>query len=80
MEDVAQWIRESRFGKVDDILQYVVTERILHQGKSIGRDLANKLGFLMARGVINTALQDAASMPVSSDDYTIVANRVEDKL
>lgn len=80
MEDVAQWIRKSRFGKVDDILQYVVTERILHQGKSISGDLTNKLGFLMARGVINTALQDAASMPVSPDDYAIVANHVEYKL
>ena len=34
----------------------------------------------MARGMIDAALQNAASMAVSPDDHAIVANRVEYEL
>lgn len=80
LEDVAQWIRKGRFGKVNDILQYVVAESILHQSKSIGGDLTDELSFLVARGMIDTSLQNAASMAMGSNNHAVVANCIEYEL
>jgi len=40
----------------------------------------DKLALLVARGVVNATLQDAAAMAMGSDDDTASANGIEDEL
>ena len=59
---------------------HIVTVRILDEGEGVKGDLVNKLHALMIGGVVNTALQDAASVSVSGDFDTVGSNGIVDEL
>lgn len=59
---------------------YVVTVRILNEGKRIIGDLIDELHALMIGRMVNTTLQDAASVSVSGNLDAIRSNRVVDEL
>ena len=59
---------------------HIVTVRILNEGEGIVCDLINELHALMIRRMINTTLQDAASVSVSGDFDTVGSNGIVDEL
>ena len=80
LEGVAKRVGEARFLEINNILKDVISKRILHQVKSTICDLAYELGFLDTSGMIDTALQNATTMTMSSDCNAIVANSIENEL
>ena len=59
---------------------HVVTVRILNEGERIEGDLVNELHALMIGRMINTTLQDAASVSVSGDFNTVSGDGIVDEL
>jgi len=59
---------------------HVVTVRILNEGECVESDLVNELHALMIGCVVNTTLQDAASVSVSGDFHTVGSNGIVDEL
>ena len=59
---------------------HVVTIRILNEGERVEGDLVNELHALMIGRMINTTLQDAASVSVSGDFDTVGSNGIVDEL
>lgn len=59
---------------------YIVAVWILDEGERIVRDLIHKLHPLVIRRVVDTPLEDAASMTVSRNFYTVCRDRVVDEL
>lgn len=59
---------------------HIVTVRILNEGEGIVCDLINELHALMIRRMINTTLQDAASVSVSGDFNTVSGDGIVDEL
>ena len=59
---------------------HVVTVRILNEGECVIGDLVNELHALMIGSVVDTTLQDAASVSVSGDFDTVGSNGVVDEL
>lgn len=80
MEAITQWVGKSRFGKVYNVLQHIISKRILDKREGIGGNLADELGFLVTRCVIDTTLQDAAAVTMSADNNAVGADSVEDEL
>jgi hypothetical protein len=66
--------------EVKDVLHHVVTERILDQVEAVCGDLANKVDLLEAGSVVNAALENTASVAVSSDCDAMLAYSIEDEL
>lgn len=79
-ESLAERLCEMRLRKIQDVLHNVVTKWILDQCESIGRNLSDQTSSLLARGVVNAALQDTASVSMGADNHTIGANCVIDEL
>lgn len=77
---MAQWVRKGGLGKVEDILHHIVPERVLDQGIGIRSDLADKMSLLIARCMIDTALENTTSVTVSANHNTMSPNRIEDEL
>ena len=71
---------EGRLIQVDDVLNNVVAEGVLHETEGILSDLGNQPHLLLARGVINASLKDAAAVAVSANLDATVADRAEDEL
>lgn len=67
-------------GERTDVLDNIVAKWIPNERESIDRDLSDQAGLLHTRRVINAALQNAASMPMSADGDTILSDRLEDEL
>jgi len=59
---------------------HVVTVRILDESKCVVGDLVNELHALMIGRMVNTTLQDAASVSVGSDFDTVGSNGIVDEL
>ena len=59
---------------------HVVTVRILNEGEGVVGDLVDELHALMIGRVVNTTLQDAASVSVSGDFDTIGSHSIIDEL
>jgi len=59
---------------------HIVTVRILNEGESVESDLVNELHALMIGRVVNTTLQNAASVSVSGDFNTVGCNGIVDEL
>jgi len=59
---------------------HIVTVRILDEGEGIEGDLVNELHALMIGRMVNTTLQDAASVSVSGDFDTVGSNSIVDEL
>jgi hypothetical protein len=56
------------------------TERILHEGQRIVRDLGDQLNALRLRCVIDASLENAAAVSVGSHFDTVGSDGVEDEL
>lgn len=74
------WLGETWLIEIDDVLNHVVSKRILHKDSSMLRDARNEPRFLIARGMIDAALQHTTTMAVSAHLDAVIANRIEDKL
>lgn len=59
---------------------HVVTVRILNEGERVIGDLIDELHALMVGRMVNTTLQDAASVSVSGDFNAIRSNGIVDEL
>ena len=59
---------------------HIVTVRVLDEGERIEGDLVNELHALMIGRMVNTTLQDAASVSVSGDFDTVGGNGIVDEL
>ena len=77
---MAEGIGEAGFLQVDDILQNIVSEWVLNQMICMLSDLADQLGLLTTRCMVNAALKHTAPMTVSADRDTMDAHRVKNEL
>lgn len=66
--------------EVKNVLNDVVTERILNQRKGVVSDLGHQLDSLSISGVIDAPLQDTASVSVGSDLDAVCGDGVVDEL
>jgi len=66
--------------EIEDVLNNVVSKRILDQNIGIVGDLANQPSFLITGGMIDTALKNAAAVAVGSHINTVSSNSIKDKL
>lgn len=73
-------VAEAVIVEVQNVLDHVVTIRILNKGERIIGDLVDELHALMIGRVVNTTLQDAASVSVRGNFYTIGCNSIVDEL
>ena len=73
-------INQSCFQSAEMKRTHVVTIRILNKGERIIGDFVNELHALMIRRVVDTTLQDAASVSVRGNFYTIGRNSIVDEL
>lgn len=80
MEADTQRRREARIVEVENVLDDVVAERVLHQVEAISSDLANKLHLLEAGGMVDAALENAAAMTVRADGDAVLADSIKDEL
>jgi len=80
LEHHDQRLGEDRLVEIEDVLDNVVSERILNQNISIVRDLSNEPSLLITRSVVNATLQDTATMTVGSDINAVGANSIKDEL
>ena len=79
-EDVTERVGEAGLLEVDNVLKDIVAERILNQMEGTVSDLADELGFLMASGVVYTALQHATAVTMGSNRNAIGANGIKNEL
>lgn len=75
-----QWLGEDWLIEVEDILHDIVAEWVLNQHKCGVGDLADQPGLLVAGGVVDTTLKDAAAMAVCADIDAVESDRIEDEL
>jgi hypothetical protein len=80
MEAQAEWAREGQLVQIENVLNNVVAERILHKLDAVGSDLANQVDLLVSRSVVDAALKDAAAVTMGADDDAVLSNRIEDEL
>lgn len=80
LEHVNQWLGEDWLIEVEDILHHIVAEWVLNQHKCGVGDLTDQPGLLIARGVVDTTLKNAAAMTVCADVDAVTSNRIEDEL
>jgi hypothetical protein len=66
--------------EIQDVLNDVVAEGILHKMKAVGSDLANEVDLLEAGSVVNAALQDTTAVAVRTNGDAVFAYRIEDEL
>lgn len=66
--------------EIDDVLNNVVSKWILHENSGVLSDARNEPVLLIARSVVDAALQDAASVAVSADFDAVVTDSVKDEL
>lgn len=79
-ELAADGLREVRLRQIQDILYDVVTKRVLDEGKSVGGDLLDQVGFLLARSVVDTTLQHTTAMAVGTDFDAVLADGIINEL
>ena len=73
-------INQSCFQLAEMKRTHVVTIRILNKGEGIIGDLVNELHALMIGRMVNTTLQNAASVSVRGNFNTIGRNSIVDEL
>lgn len=79
-ERLTERLTKLRLANVHDVLNHIVAKRILNQGVTVLRDGANNLCSLSARSVVDTALQNTASMTVSTNNDNIGTNSINNEL
>ena len=80
LEHVHQWLSKHRLVEVEDILHDIVAKRILNKNKCGVRYLANQPGFLVAGGVVDATLEDAAAVAVCADVDAVKSDGIENEL
>jgi len=73
-------VTEAVVVEVQNVLDDVVTIRILNEGERIIGDFVDELHALMIGRMVDTTLQDAASVSVSGNFDAIGSNSVVDEL
>jgi hypothetical protein len=73
-------VDEICLSKIQDVLNNIISKRILDKGESIAGNLSNETRTLLSGGMVNAALKDTASMAMSSDDNTVGTNSIVDEL
>lgn len=63
-----------------DILNDIISKRILDQGKRVTRDLGDQTSALLTWRVVDTALQNTTTMTVSANNNTVSANGIVNEL
>lgn len=71
---------EDRLIEIEDVLNDVVSERILDQNIGVIGDLANQPSLLITGSMIDAALENTAAMAVGSHIDTVGSNSVKDEL
>lgn len=66
--------------EIEDVLNDVVAERVLNERQGVVGDLGDELNTLRIGGVIDTPLQDATTVTVSSDLDAVSSNGVVNEL
>lgn len=66
--------------ELTNVLNHVVSIRILNKDVGIVSDLLDQLRLLGDRGVVDASLQHTAPMTMSSDSHTIGADGIVDEL
>lgn len=80
LETKAKRGREVGVVQIKNVLDNVVTKRILHKMEAVGGDLADEINLLEPRSVVDATLEDTTAVTVSSDNDTVLAYGVEDEL
>ncbi len=70
---------EALLVEVDDVLDHIVAERVLHKGDGMGSDTLNEPDLLSAIGVVDAALEDAAAVAMSAHLDAVLADSVKDE-
>lgn len=71
---------EARLVQVDDVLNHVVAKGVLDQAVRIVGDALDEPGLLLAVGMINAPLEDAATVTVSAHVDAVLPDSVEDEV
>jgi hypothetical protein len=71
---------EGRLIEVNDVLDHIVAKGILNKGNRILGDPLDQPNLLLARGMVNAALEDTAAVAVCSDINAMGSDSVEDEL
>lgn len=77
---LAQRSGETRIGKIQDVLNNIVSKGVLDKSVRVRGDPSDQLSLLGTRGMINAALQNTASMAVGADNDTMSTNSLVDEL
>lgn len=80
LEHSHDWLSESWLVEVDDVLNDVVSEGVLHQDPSMLGNPLDEPELLLARGMVDATLQDTAAMTVRADFNAVVTNGVKNEL
>lgn len=80
LEHVDEWLREDGLVEVEDILHDVVAEWVLDKNESAVGDLADQPSLLLAGGVVDAALKNAAAVAVGTDIDAVDSDGIKDEL
>lgn len=75
-----QRLRKGSVVQINYILNHIVAKRILHKACGVLGDFGNQPHLLIPRGVVDAALENAATMTMSADIDASVTNCSEDEL
>jgi hypothetical protein len=78
-ETRAQWASKVWNVEIKNVLYNIVAKWILNERVCVLNDMGDELGLLCTSGMINAALQDTASVAVSTNDETVVSDSFEDE-
>ena len=73
-------LRKPRVVQVENVLNDVVSERILDEVQRVEDDLSDELNALSRRGVVDGSLEDTTSVPVRGDLDQVGSDGVVDEL
>lgn len=80
LEHADNRLSEGRLVEVDDVLDHIVPKGILNQNRGVFGDLRDEPDLLVARGMVNAALEDTAAVTVSTDVNAVGTDSIEDEL
>lgn len=73
-------VSEGHIVQVENVLDNIVSKRVLDELEAVCSNLAYKLDLLKARGMVNAALKNTASVTVRTNGNTVFADSIEDEL
>jgi hypothetical protein len=79
-EILRQRLADVLHAKVQDVLNNIISESILHKRQSVVFDLCDELELLLVTGVVNAPLHHTATMTMGGHLNAVLSNSVVDKL